>query len=70
MDEKPVCSFCTRARILIICTIVAGIVAFRPEFDFIKNYDLLKFSHGSLAFPLRLSFCGKLIKVLEETVAC
>tara|TARA_S200000501_G_scaffold368909_1_gene407490 strand:+ start:364 stop:570 length:207 start_codon:yes stop_codon:yes gene_type:complete len=41
MDEKPVCSFCTRARVVIICAIIAAVVAFRPEFDAIKRYDLL-----------------------------
>ena len=52
MDDKPVCSFCTRARVLIICTIIAGILAFRPEFDFIKKYLIFggKNSKHSLNF--------------------
>tara|TARA_B100001248_G_scaffold105366_1_gene78533 strand:+ start:797 stop:1003 length:207 start_codon:yes stop_codon:yes gene_type:complete len=62
MDEKPVCSFCTRARILIICTIVAGIVAFRPEFDFIKNYDLLKIFSWFIGFSVAIIFLWKAYK--------
>ena len=62
MDDKPVCSFCTRARVLIICTIVAGIVAFRPEFDFIKNYDLLKIFSWFIGLSVVIIFLWKAYK--------
>tara|TARA_B100001027_G_scaffold156655_1_gene110243 strand:- start:506 stop:712 length:207 start_codon:yes stop_codon:yes gene_type:complete len=62
MDEKPVCSFCTRARVLIICTVIAGIVAFRPEFDFIKNYDLLKLFSWFIGFSVAIIFLWKAYK--------
>lgn len=59
MNDKPVCSFCTRTRVLIICTIIAAVVAFRPEFAFIKNYDLLKIFSWFIGFSVVMIFLWK-----------
>ena len=50
MDKKPECVFCNRIRLIVICVAIAGFVAYRPEFDFLKNYD-----NRAVAFIISLS---------------
>jgi hypothetical protein len=62
MDKKPVCAFCTRMRIIIICPLIAAFVAFRPEFDFIKNYDLMSMFAWFITFSIVVIFSWKAYK--------
>ena len=39
MNKKPECVFCNRIRLILFCVAIAGFVAYRPEFNFLKNYD-------------------------------
>tara|TARA_Y100000991_G_scaffold136490_1_gene102888 strand:+ start:355 stop:558 length:204 start_codon:yes stop_codon:yes gene_type:complete len=44
MEEKPVCAICNRIRFIVVCVIIAAFVAYRPEFNFLKDYDIRHFA--------------------------
>ena len=62
MEEKPICAFCTRVRVIIICVLIAAFVAFRPEFNFIKNYDVMGMFAWFITFSIVFIFSWKAYK--------
>jgi len=62
MEEKPVCAFCTRVRVIFICVLIAAFVAFRPEFNFIKKYDVMGMFAWFITFSIVFIFLWKAYK--------
>tara|TARA_B100000886_G_C20218606_1_gene405490 strand:+ start:142 stop:345 length:204 start_codon:yes stop_codon:yes gene_type:complete len=44
MEEKPVCATCNRVRFIVISIAIAAFVAHRPEFSFLKEFEMKHFT--------------------------
>ena len=59
MEEKPVCEICKRIRFVVFAVIIALIVGFRPEFDFLRGVDLTRIFAWVVVISVSILFLWK-----------